>query len=488
MRDFQGFVKGGKVVVINDLNYEQFIDLIDNLHDEINIWDSEFKLLYINKACERHYGVPKEKMIGKNYFDLMGEKAWYPALLPHVYKEKVPLMKKQLTQLGGTIESITVPIMDEEGNLKYVISSVRDESSVREYELNTRIEELGKKEFDEKYILQNTIVYKSQMMKDTMELADKLCDVDSPVVLLGETGVGKSLLAREMHQESNRSKSPFITVNCGAIPSELMESEFFGYEEGAFTGAKKAGKKGFFQIADGGTLLLDEVSELPYTLQTKLLHAIQEKEIMPVGATESIKVDVKIIAATNKDLKTLAEEGKYREDLYYRLSVFEIFIPPLRERPKDIEILAYYYLNKFNEKYDKVHTFSKETIDVFKNYSWKGNIRELSHLIERLVVTIANAEIKSYHLPGHLFELKEDAIVVNSNEKSMVSQEGSENKNGNNFEFFEDKTYEDMIELYKREIIVKTYEKYRSSRKVSEKLGISQSKASRLIRKYIDQE
>lgn len=448
-------------MITNRLEYDVFLKLIDNLHDEINIWDNNYNLLYINNACERHYGLTKEEMIGRNYYEFMEADYWYPTMLPYVYKEKMPLMMNQNTHIGNVITSIAVPFFDENGEVEYVLSSVRDSIEDIHY---SNVDEIERKKYEERHISSSSMLYKSPVMKYIMDLTYKLSEVESPVVILGESGVGKTLLARMMHNSSKRKDKPFININCGAIPKDLMESELFGYEEGSFTGAKKQGNKGLFDAASGGTLLLDEISELPYLLQSKLLQVVQDKEFIPIGSNKIKKVDVKIIAATNKDLKMLVDAGNFREDLYYRLSVFEINIPPLRERKEDIEILAFHFLNKYNETYKKNHQLSKESLNILKNYSWRGNARELSHLIERLVVTVNDFIIQPNHLPNHLFEI--------SNKTAFSGKE----------------CFDDMIDESKKVIIVEAYNKYKSSRKVANELKISQSKASRLIRQYLGEE
>jgi PAS domain S-box-containing protein len=445
-------------MIANRLDYKSFIRIIDHHYDEINIWDSNYKLLYINKACERHYGLKKEDMIGRDYYDFIEDDYWYPLLLPHVYKEKVPLMMNQHTHIGTTITSIVIPIFDENDEIEYVVSTVRDSIENIHY---LTVDEIEKRKYEERHNLSSSMLYKSKKMTEVMELAYKLSDVESPIVILGESGVGKTLLARVMHNSSKRKDKPFININCGAIPAELMESELFGYAEGSFTGAKKQGKKGIFDAANGGTLLLDEISELPYLLQSKLLQVVQDKEFMPVGSSKVKRVDVKIIAATNRDLKKLVDAGSFREDLYYRLSVFEINVPPLRERKEDIEIMAFYFLNQFNETYKKNHQLSQEALSVLKNYSWRGNTRELSHLIERLVVTVNDFIIKPSDLPSSLFVINPSTI------------------------FSRDEGFDEMIDDFKKNTITEAYNKYKSSRKVAAKLKISQSKASRLIRQYL---
>lgn len=442
------------------LTFDKFIKLIDNHHDEINIWDNNYKLLYINNACERHYGLKKEEMIGRNYFEFIDAQYWSPTLLPYVYKEKKPLMASQQTHLGTTITSIVIPYFNEDDEIQYVLSSVRDEVDDIYY-LN--VNDVERKECEERDISLNSILYKSDSMENIMNLAYTLANVDSPVVILGESGVGKTLLAKVMHSSSSRKDKPFININCGAIPKELIESELFGYKEGAFTGASKQGKDGLFSAADGGTLLLDEITELPLLLQSKLLQVVQDNEFIPIGSNEMKKVDVKIIAATNKNLKKLVDVGSFREDLYYRLSVFEIDIPPLRERKDDIEMLALYYLNKYNKKYKKPHHLSSAALEVIKNYSWRGNVRELSHIIERLVVINKEYVIKPQHLPNHFYEIRGIATFSNSNGKS----------------------FDDAVDEFKRKIVTDAYDKYGSTRKIAKELNISQSKASRLVRKYI---
>lgn len=448
-------------MIIPRLTYFDFVNLVDNLYDEFNIWDNNYKLLYINNACERHYGLTKEEMVGKNYFEFIEADYWYPSLLPIVYKEKKPIMMDQKTHIGETITSIVIPYFDDNGEIEYVLSTVRD--VVKDMEFMTP-DQIESKKYEDKHISSSSIIYKSAKMKEVMELSYKLAEVDSPLVIMGESGVGKTLLARVMHNSSDRKDKPFITVNCGAIPKELMESELFGYEEGAFTGAKKQGRKGLFEAASGGTILLDEISELPYLMQSKLLQVVQDNEFTPIGSDKPKKVDVRIITATNKNLKKLVDAGNFREDLYYRLSVFEINIPPLRERKEDIEILAFYFLNKYNDKYKKKHQFSKEALDVIKAYSWRGNARELSHLVERFVVTVSDFSITASHLPNHLFEI--------DNQGESLSEESFDNR----------------LDEFKKTIVVDAYNKHKSTRKVAEALNITQSKASRLIREYLTEE
>ena len=250
------------------------------------------------------------------------------------------------------------------------------------------------------------IVAKSQKMYEIFELIKKVAESDSTVLITGESGTGKELVARAIYQLSKRNDCLFVPVNCGAIPAELLESELFGFTKGAFTGAQNS-KLGRFQVADKGTIFLDEIGEMPLNLQVKILRVLQEKEIQPLGSNKPVNVDIRIIAATNKNLEKLVEEKKFREDLYYRLNVIPVNLPPLRDRIEDIEVLAKYFFKKFVKKYDKkgiVEGIADETIFIFENYNWPGNVRELENSIERLVVLKEKGYILPSDLPPRFFQ------------------------------------------------------------------------------------
>jgi transcriptional regulator with PAS, ATPase and Fis domain len=228
------------------------------------------------------------------------------------------------------------------------------------------------------------IIGESPAMKRVKELASKIAINHSTVLLSGESGTGKELFAQAIHSLSPRQHHPFVAVNCMAIPKELFESELFGYEPGAFSGARKGGKPGKLELANKGTLFLDEISELSYQMQGKLLRVLQEKEVERLGSTKTTRVDIRIIAATNRNLRKLVDEGKFREDLFYRLYVFDLQIPPLRNRPEDIRILAYHYVDYFNKKLGKeVHFIDSHLEDWLHHYHWPGNVRELKASMER---------------------------------------------------------------------------------------------------------
>lgn len=442
------------------MDFDEFKMIIDNLHDEIMVYDDNYKLVYLNNASKRHYGIEPKEMIGKD-FNSLNETYWGNSTLPEVYKTKKTVAKRQITNMGKDIITIAVPIFDEKGNIKYVAQNVNDIYYINEINQaeQSSVEVLNKVEkSSENFFGEN------EKMKDVYSMVCKIKDIDAPCLILGETGTGKSHIAKIMHNVSQRKNKPFVVINCACMSPNLIESELFGYKKGAFTGANSSGKKGLVEIADGGTLFLDEISEMPYDLQAKLLLFIQEKEFIPIGGEEKKRVDVKIITATNRSLKNMVENGRFREDLYFRLNTFEIDIPPLRERLDEIEPLAEYYLKKFNDRYNKKHTIQNDVYGVFKNYSWPGNIREFSHIIEKAVVLSSGDTITVKDIPKSLFN---------------INVELNENTN------YVEKPLDLIIEEVERKAVMEAYKKHKTSVNVAKALCISQPKAYRLLQKYV---
>ncbi|MBT4285863.1 MAG: sigma 54-interacting transcriptional regulator [Deltaproteobacteria bacterium] len=307
------------------------------------------------------------------------------------------------------------------------------------------------------------IIAHNQSMLELIEFAEQIAIVDSTVLIQGKSGTGKGVFAKFIHNQSRRKTAPFLAINCAAIPENLLESELFGYTAGTFTGAEKKGKTGLIELANGGTLFLDEIGELSPKLQAKFLHVIENKEFMPVGGRKIKKANVRIIAATNRNLAEMIKVNAFREDLFYRLNVIGLHIPPLCERPEDIPSLAYSFLRKFDQKYEASHEISQECLDVLVNYPWKGNVRELENLMERFSITIKESVINVHDLP-----LK------------FLGQNKINLKNPNS----ENTALAFLKEQLEKEVIIAAYQKLGSSRKVASSLKISQSSASRLIRKY----
>ena len=445
-----------------DLDINTFVNLIDNVYDEICIWDANYRMIYINKACYRHYGLNPREMIDNTLdFFVDKENYWSPTSVNYIYEEKKPVIQKQKTFLGIDIETISIPILDEYGNVKYIVQSVRDSAS----SLYKRLAPISGIAVDEGNCNEK-IIYKSFAMNSVVEYAKKVATVKAPLLILAETGTGKNIIAKYVHDKSQRKDKPFISINMASINPNMIESELFGYKKGAFTGANAGGKKGLFEIANGGTIFLDEIGELPFDMQAKILHVIQEEELIPVGGVQAVKMDVRILSATNCDLSKMVEAGKFRQDLYHRLNVFELTIPPLRNRQADIPLLTSHFLNIFNKKYSKCTGFSDEVIEVFMQYPWTGNVRELSNIVERCVLTTDGNEIKITDLPDSFFSIGHAKY--------------------DNTPDVDDNPMDIAMAYHEEAIIKKAYDKYGSSRKVAAALQISQSKANRLIRKYIN--
>lgn len=383
-----------------EMNGVDFREILNHMYDGIYISDGNGKTLFVNEAYCKITGIKPEQVVGKNVKEIEG----------YLYKNAVTLEvikhKKQVNSVGESLVNsqkmlITgKPIFDQAGNVKMVVIIDREmtdlmemkaelESSqhklkvVKEHERKSRqeIEHLRKLSFKNV-----DLIGVSQSIKDLTKIIDQVAGADVTVLITGETGVGKEVVANEIYANSSRKDGPFIKVNCAAIPSNLLEAELFGYEKGAFTGANVSGKAGLFELAHKGTILLDEIGEMSIDLQSKLLRVIQHQEITRIGGTKPIKLNVRILSATNRDLKELVKNGDFREDLYYRLNVFPIYIPPLRLRTEDIEVLTRHFIDMLNKKYGKSITIGKSGIELLQHYSWPGNVRELQNVLERLVI------------------------------------------------------------------------------------------------------
>lgn len=307
-------------------------------------------------------------------------------------------------------------------------------------------------------------IAESPQMKKIKNTIEYIKDVDSSVLITGESGTGKEVVCNYIYRTSQRKDFPIVKINCGAIPESLFESELFGYEDGAFTGARKKGKAGLFEMANHGTLFLDEISEMSLEMQVKLLRVIQEKEVFRLGGTDTIPVDVRIIAATNRNLEELVEKGKFRKDLFYRLNVIRLEIPPLRERKEDIIPLCYHFLDIFNERYHKNKGLTIKAARTLAHLDWPGNIRELENLVENIVVLEPDEVMRAKHLQTRYC-------------KEHVSNVGTVTVDGI-------LPYKVALEQMERQLLENTRNQFGSTRKMAAILGLNQSTVSRKLRQY----
>lgn len=412
-----------------------FRELGDHVYDGIYIADGAGKTLYVNKAYTRITGIEAEEVVGKCVKDLEDAGLYKNAVTPEVIRRKKQVNSMAESLRNGRKMLITGnPVFDEKGNVKYVVVIDREITDLltMKAELEASQEKMKAVEADKvKSILEiehlrrlhmnSSLIGRSAATGRTIEAIHQVAPLDVTVMITGETGVGKEVVANEIYVNSPRNKGPFIKVNCAAIPANLLEAELFGYEKGAFTGAVGTGRLGMFELADKGTLLLDEIGDMPMELQSKLLRVIQHKEITRIGGNKPIKLDVRILVATNCDLPTLVKQGRFREDLYYRLNVFPIAIPPLRSRPEDIEPLAEHFLAIYNAKYGKGAYIDRAGLAMMRHYPWPGNVRELQNIAERLVIIAGPAAVIDDEQLAPLLNVTADSAGGETGLKEMVA-------------------------------------------------------------------
>ncbi len=383
--------------------------ILNALNDGVYISDPDGMTLWINQMYETLTGLKKSDVVGKNVRMLVEEGVFDKIVNPQIVREGKPITHVQQLSDGKTLVLTGYPVFDETDRLCLVVTFARDITTLTEMHEQMLEQRKLIERFNDRFAYISheqarklTPVYVGQKMCETVELLERLAGSDATVLLLGETGVGKDVMARMTHDRSLRKEKMFLKVDCGGLAESLAESELFGYVAGAFTGAGAKGKAGFFEMADGGTVFLDEVGELSLTMQTRLLRVLQDGEIMRVGSATTRKVDVRIIAATNRNLAEQVEQGIFRRDLYYRLTVAVVNVPPLRERVDDIQALAQYFFTNYTLKYRKSMTLTQEVLDALKQYSWPGNVRELQNLIHNLVITKNPGPIHADDLPSEM--------------------------------------------------------------------------------------
>jgi len=457
------------------LNRQQYLynEMFNKLDDGIYVTDDEGTTQYVNDAFINLSGLTRDQIIGKTVYDLRNNDVLPNSCCAKVIENRGPVSTINNYYKGQRCLVSGSPIFDEEGNLSKTIAVIRDVS-----ELDILMKSIAKEEnlFIKKKSSYNieTIepkkdpVINNENMKIIYSKAHKIASVDSTVLILGETGVGKDFIASYIYDSCNwKDKGKFVKINCGAVPEHLLESEFFGYEEGAFTGAQKGGKKGLFEEANGGVLYLDEIGDMPYTLQVKLLSSINDRMFYRIGGTKPVEFNARIIAATNLDLKKLVDEKKFRADLYYRLNVVRFVIPPLRQRKEDVIHLSQQFLEHYNNKYGKNCYFSASCLESFLSYEWPGNIREMKNIIERIILMSDDICIDTGLFRENLM-----------NGESIVSI--SDNKLG----VLDNKSLKEKLEEYEKDIIEKILLLSNNMKEASEILGIDISTLVRKKQKY----
>ncbi len=444
--------------------------IIETSYDGIYITDGDANTIYINKGYERVTGLNREELLGQNMADIVKKGIMSEATSFWVIKNKAPITVHQSFNTGKSALVTSTPFFDENNEIKMIVTNVRDITELKELQEkdkqrkneNTKykgiIEELKLQIASNEYI-----IAEDEEMLNLLLLAKRVARVDTTILINGDTGSGKEVLAKYIYNNSLRKDKPFIKINCGAIPENLIESEFFGYIDGAFTGAAKGGKMGIFEAANNGTLLLDEVGELPLQMQVKLLRVLQEGEIERVGSNTTIKVDVRIIASTNRNLENMVAKGLFREDLFYRLNVVQLKIIPLSNRKPSIIPLVEYFLNVYNKKYGMDKSISKDALKYFYEYDWPGNVRELRNLVEMLVVTTMEGTINVNHVPNNI---KGKNIIIEDVPIDKIPK------------------LEEAVTEVEKELIVKSFEKHGNVRGAAKELGIDPATFVRKRKKY----
>ncbi len=446
-----------------DQLYEDFHEIFRNSFDGIFVTDGSGTAIMVNPGCERNYGMRAEQLIGRHVSEFEASGQIRPVIATRVIETKQRVTAVQETGAGKTIMVTGIPLLDADGAVRRVIINSRDTTELVQLqeELSRAQEKVRRFESEVSQLRMDKlaipgVVLRSEAMQNIATLAMRVAAVNTTVLITGESGVGKEVLARMIHAESGRKSAAFVKINCGAIPRELLESELFGYEGGAFTGASKQGKVGIVEVAHQGTLFLDEIGELPLDLQVKLLQILQDRVLVRVGGTRPIAVDVRIVAATNRDLQEMVAARQFRSDLFYRLNVVPIMIPPLRERKEDVLLMIQQFLDEINAQYGLKKHFSEPALALLLNYDWPGNVRELHNMIERLVVTSADTLIRSDSLPRQLQPAGGAAPESAGDLKSQV-------------------------EDFERQLVMRAVERYGSTRAAAKQLNISQSSVVRRL-------
>jgi PAS domain S-box-containing protein len=426
---------------------QELLEIVfDNVYNGIYLVDGQGKTLAVNRTFEEMSGIRAEELIGRSLYELVGKDNYFTgsaSLL--VLERKAPVTATYSTSTGRKLLVKGRPIFDARGEIRYIVNTIWD-LTVVQYQ-----QPIDDDTARDHLVAEEDLIACSAAMRQVIDVALRVAPSDSTLLITGETGVGKSLLARLIHRASSRREKPLLQINCAAIPEALLESELFGYEAGAFTGADRKGKPGLFELANGGTVFLDEIAEIPLHTQAKLLGVLQDREYYRIGGRKVTSIDVRLIAATNRDLARLVAEGRFRADLFYRLEVVPLRIPPLRDRREDIPALIDFFLAKHNRRHNTYRVFSRKTRDHLTSLPWPGNIRELENAVERLVVTAGD----------------DDTMALDA-ETAEVKASGS---------------LREQLLACERKILLQARSQHGSTRRMAAALGISQASTVRKLQR-----
>ena len=450
------------------MNYYKNIvsQILKMTSDGFIITDTEGNVREINKQYADFFGKSRSEIIGKSILNIIPNSKMID-IVKHKFSEEDAVHKYIDGEAKGNSVIVSRSyVEDEDGNVVAGVAQVKFKVQTLAVakKLMNEYEELEyyREEFQNQNRVDN-IIGSDTKFREIVKECLKVAKTDIPVLLTGETGTGKEVMAKALHTNSLRCDKPFVSINCAAIPFELLESELFGYMDGAFTGAKRGGKKGKFQLANGGTIFLDEIGDMPSSMQAKLLRVLQEKEIEPLGSEKSIPLDVRVVAATRQDLEAKMKGGSFREDLYYRLSVFNIHIPPLRERGGDSLELAEFFLDELNHKYKTYKTFSKAVKAYFLKYQWPGNVREVNNVVQSAYAISTENIIDINDIPARMLQQEKPAINLDKNKKSLGQ----------------------MVDDYETEVSLELLKKHKGNcLEAAKEAGIHKSNFYRKLQKY----
>ncbi len=457
--------------------YEFYEDVFDNMPDALYVLDDKGNMIYVNYAMIKKFDIPRDELLRYNVFDMYDDGLIDYIISKNVYEQKkeVVMCQKIFNSHGKELMQMVsqMPILNDKGDIQYIIGVMRDMEELIGYYYDAlnkyqTVKDIGSKRCDDNKLL----VYNSQPMSDLIRILNNVAPTDANILIQGESGTGKEVLAEYIHQMSERRDKEMVRINCAAFPETLLESELFGYEKGSFTGALGSGKKGLIETANESTLFLDEINSLPLALQGKILRTIETKMVQRIGSDRPKRIDFRLIAATNEDLSECIKKKTFRADLYYRLNVIPAIIPPLRDRPSDIEPLIEYFLNKYCKKYGKEKTFGAEAMNVLRNYSWPGNVRELKNFVERIVLISASSVYCIKSIPPQMLD----------GQLLIPSENGGEGNSGCRFD--SRLSLEENLSAFEKQIIESVVQQYGSGKSAAEVLRVNQSTISRKMAKY----